>query len=457
MKARAPELHGSPWTLARADLALLALGVAMCVFLVASPWIIRTYDYKIFNPLLIASGAIAIAAVRLAPRVTPSTGLAIVLGVGLLMRAIVLFYDPLFSTDIYRYVWDGRVQGAGINPYRYVPADPNLAFLRDTAVYPGINRADYAVTAYPPIAQVFFLLVTRISDSVNGMRLGLIACEGVIVMVMLDLLRRLHVPPVSVAAWAWHPLVIWEVANNGHVDALMVALLMVGVWLLVTHRAIAGAIAVTMAALVKPYALAALPAFWRPFDWRVPAAVVAALGLSYLPYLGVGSGVFGFINSKGYLAEEGHVTGDGFWLVAVARFLFGDVGVFKPAYLVAGGLVLSWLALRAAMRREPTVEQSLADVTTLIVAGVLILSPNYPWYYLTVVPFAVLGAGAPAWALSLAAILLYGPIVLLHHNLAWKTLATLPFLITLAWLWFAKRSGRTPGSRLAIRASDAHR
>ena len=59
---------------------------------------------------------------------------------------------------MYRYVWDGRVQLAGINPYRYVPAADQLAFLRDAAVYPNINRAEYAHTVYPPVAQAIFAL-----------------------------------------------------------------------------------------------------------------------------------------------------------------------------------------------------------------------------------------------------------------------------------------------------------
>ena len=67
------------------------------------------------------------------------------------------------STDIFRYVWDGRVQAAGINPYRHVPADAALQHLRDDAIYPYINRADYAPTIYPPMAQIVFFLVTRIS------------------------------------------------------------------------------------------------------------------------------------------------------------------------------------------------------------------------------------------------------------------------------------------------------
>ena len=55
-------------------------------------------------------------------------------------RLIPLFSPPFLSTDIYRYVWDGKVQAAGINPFRYIPADSHMAFLRDNSIYPNINR-----------------------------------------------------------------------------------------------------------------------------------------------------------------------------------------------------------------------------------------------------------------------------------------------------------------------------
>ena len=71
-----------------------------------------------------------------------------------------LIVSPAFlSTDVNRYVWDGRVQAAGVNPYRYMPGDPALARLRDDQVYPRINRAEYAPTIYPPAAQVIFAVI----------------------------------------------------------------------------------------------------------------------------------------------------------------------------------------------------------------------------------------------------------------------------------------------------------
>jgi hypothetical protein len=61
----------------------------------------------------------------------------------------------------------------------------------------------------------------------------------------------------------------------------------------------------------------------------------AQLVAAYLPYLGVGSGVVGFL--PGYVAEEGFASGSGFWLVDIAR---RAVPVGVEAYLGLAGCVL---------------------------------------------------------------------------------------------------------------------
>jgi hypothetical protein len=419
-------------------LGLAALGFLMLAFVAAGPWIATAWGYHVFIPTMLASGAIAIAATMLAPAVPERAGLILIVALAIAMRLAIVGADPLLSTDIYRYVWDGRVQAAGINPYIHVPADPALAGLRDASIYPHINRADYAVTAYPPVAQMFFLAVTRLGETLTVMRLAMVACEIVVVVVMIDLLRRLQLPATAVVAWAWHPLVIWEIANSGHVEALMVALLMLGVWLLVRGRELFGTVAVALAVLVKPYALLALPAFWRPWDWRVPLAAVATAAVCYLAYAGAGRGVLGFLTT-GYLSEEGLAGGEGFWVVALLRAIVGNAPGLTTAYLLAAASVLTWLALRDPLPTQAPPAQVLQRVALLLMAGLFLLSPNYPWYVLAVVPFTVLGGGAPAWAMTLGAILLYKPWLLPENDLAWKTLATLPFLVAVAFVLLWRR------------------
>jgi hypothetical protein len=294
--------------------ALGALGLAMVAYVAAGPWIVRTQGYAVFIPGLLASGAVTIAATMVAPAVPARAGLLLILSLAAIMRLLVMLDDPLLSSDIYRYVWDGRVQGADINPYLYVPADAALAGLRDTAIYPNINRADYAVTTYPPVAELFFLAVTRISETLTMLRLAMVVCEIAVIAIIIDMLRTLQLPAATVVAWAWHPLAVWEIAHSGHVEALMVALLMAGAWLLIRKRALTGAIAVALAALVKPYALMALPSFWRRWDWRMPLVVAATIVLCYLPYLRAGRGVLAF-SRPAILPRKGWrtATGSGSW------------------------------------------------------------------------------------------------------------------------------------------------
>jgi len=147
------------------------------------------------------------------------------LGLAAVFRALI-FFAPPHSTDIYRYVWDGRVQAHGINPYRYIPDDPALAQLRDEAIHPNINRKEYAPSLYPPTAQIVFWAATRISETVTAMKLVMLAFEALGIWAILRLLAVRGLPGPLVLIYAWHPLAIWEVAGSGHVDIVVIAFLL---------------------------------------------------------------------------------------------------------------------------------------------------------------------------------------------------------------------------------------
>lgn len=384
---------------------LVGLGAMAAALTAATPFAFRMLGDNAYMMLAIATGLVAIAATPVAQRAPVRGALWTIAAVAIALRLYLLFTEPLLSTDIYRYVWDGRVQGAGINPYRYVPADEALAFLREDAVYPNINRADYAVTIYPPVAQAFFFLATRLSAGVTMMKFALVACEAVTVAMIVLLLRRVGRPVTHIVAYAWHPLPLWEIANSGHVDALMVSLMLLGLWLAVSGWPLRGGVAVALGALVKPFGAVALPAIWRPSDWKLPLVVIAVAGLCYAPYLSVGSRVLGFLTT-GYLTEERFSTGDAFWPLAAIRFMFGADAVGSTTYLVVSGSTLAAIALATAFRAQRSAETMARDTGRLAVALLFVLSPNYPWYFLILTPFVPLIGGAPLWAFTLGAVVL---------------------------------------------------
>ena len=384
---------------------LAGIGAVLAGLTLVTPFAFETYGDNAFIALSIAAGLLTIVATHLAARLPPARALWLIFGLGIVLRAYVLLFEPLLSSDIYRYVWDGRVQAAGINPYRYVPADEALAFLRDQKIFPHINRADTAVTIYPPVAQFFFFIVTRIGESVTVMRLALLGCEFVTVIIVMLLLRRMNRPVTRVVAYFWHPLALWEVAGSGHADTLMIALMLAGLWVALTGHALRGAVLIAFSALVKPIAVPVLAAIWRPPDLRMPLVVIATIALCYLPYLSVGSGVLGFL-TKGYLVEEGVRDGNDLWLLSLWRLVFGEHRGDVVAYVVLAALVLLFKGLSVARSIDRTVASTLADVNKLLLLTLLLLSPNYPWYFLVIAPFTALIGGSPNWVVSIAALLL---------------------------------------------------
>lgn len=384
---------------------LAGIGATLAVLTFATPFAFRAGGDNAFIALAIPAGVLTITAAYVAERAPMTRALWLILGLAIALRGFVLLFDPLLSSDIYRYIWDGKVQAAGINPYRYFPAQDALAPLRDATIFPRINRADYAVTIYPPVAEFFFFLVTRIGASVTVMRLALLGCEAASVAVILLLLQRMRRPLTRIVAYVWHPLPIWEIANSGHVDALMVSLLLVGLWLALTARPLRGAVVITLGALVKPYVAPVLAVIWRPWDWKMPLVVIAVIVLCYLPYLSVGWGVFGFL-TQGYLTEEGIVSGNDFWVLSVWRLIFGTHHGDVAAYVAMAASIVLLMALWAARRPDRTIASSLADINMLLLVVLLLLSPNYPWYFMAIMPFVALCGNAPTWAVSIGALLL---------------------------------------------------
>jgi alpha-1,6-mannosyltransferase len=391
---------------ARPERRLLLLGAALLGMTLAGPVVLLRLGDLAFIALVLAQGALVLLATRLAEGCAERRGLPLILGVALALRLALLPIPPNLSTDAYRYVWDGRVQAAGVNPYRHVPAAPELAPLRDEAIFPHINRRDYAVTIYPPAAQILFLAVNRVSDGMLAMKLAMIAAEAVTIAVLLGLLRRLGRPATRVVAYAWHPLALWEIAGNAHIDSAMLAGMLLGLWVaLVLHRRVPAAGILAAAALLKPFAALALPAAWRPPDWRAPALVLAVVGLLYLPYLSVGAGVLGFLPA--YLGEEHLDKGEGFWLLATVEQLAGPLAWARPLYLAAGAALLGGLALAVPFGRDQRLEARLRRLFWLAFAFLLLLSPNLPWYYLLLLPYVALLGPAPGWAATLCCFLLY--------------------------------------------------
>ncbi|MBV9531324.1 MAG: DUF2029 domain-containing protein [Bradyrhizobium sp.] len=223
--------------------------------------------------------------------------------------------------------------------------------------------------------------------------------------VILLLLRRMRRPATRLVAYVWHPLPVWEIANSGHIDALMVALMLLGLWIALTGRALRGAALIALAALVKPYATPALAGIWRPWDVKMPLVVIAIVALCYLPYSSVGLNVLGFL-TKGYLTEEGISGGNDLWLLSLFRLGFGEHQGDVAVYVTLAAAVLLFKGFSVAHGARRSIASTLADINMLLLVALLLSSPNYPWYFLVITPFTALCGSPPTWVVSIGALLL---------------------------------------------------
>jgi len=383
--------------------ALAAIGAMLLLLTGMGLWRQHLYDTDGFTILALVQGAFYLVAVALTWRGGLSRRVLVaVLVIAALMRLAILLAPPYLSDDINRYVWDGRVEAAGINPYRYVPADPHLGGLRDETIFPHVNRSDYAPTIYPPVAEYIFLLGTRLSESVTAMKGTLLAFELVGVLLLLRLLGDWGLPRERVLIYAWHPLTLWEFAGSGHIDAAVVTFLMLALWARSRQAAWLTGSALAAAVLVKFFPAVVFPALYRRWDWKMPLAAAATAIVAYVPFMGAGRAVLGFL--PGYLQEEGLQSGTGFFLLNLLRSVAPLEHLGPGPYLALASAILVLLAVYCLFTAEG---RYLAAAMTLAVAAMVLLSPHYPWYFAWIVPLICFTPRLSALYLTLACPLLY--------------------------------------------------
>lgn len=373
----------------------------------------------------------------------PKRTVWLVLGVAALLRVTLLTVPPMLSTDIYRYVWDGRVQAQGINPYRYVPADPALAALRDATVYPHINRKDYARSIYPPVAEMAFAAAGQVWDSVNSFRLMALGFEALGMGAMLFLLPLAGLPRSRILLYAWNPLPLWSFASDGHVDAIAVGFLGLALLLRARHRDGWAGAALGAAVMAKFLPLVVAPAFLRGGSfWRPAAAGLAVILCGYALYSGAGRHVLGFLPSYG--AEEGFDSGQGFWLLAGLGGLFPLPRFASLLYAGAAALLYALLSLALLRRPAPANDayRLCRDTGVLIGATLVLLSPHYHWYFAwAALPAVVAPSAALLWLATAPLLLIIAPIG--HSRFLWPSLIYLP-AAALLLLELRRRARRRP-------------
>ena len=281
--------------------------------------------------------------------------------------------------DIHRYVWDGRLQRLGYNPYLVVPSDPAVNGLH-TAETRNLNNPDLP-SPYPAGAQLFFRAITAIHESTFALKVAFVVCEIAIVFVLLDVLRWTGKGVHLVLVFAWNPLLAIEVPGSGHIDIVVALLVLVSAAALSRRWRATAAVALGLAIAVKFLPVVLLPLYWKRVRIRDAALAMAVVALMYLPFLNHGRIPIGSLNTY----------------VQTFRFngpVFAALAEVAPPQLLAGFAALAGLVTAAWQRRNAAPEWSSDhfawDVFAWPMAASLLCAPVvFPWYLLALLPFLI--------------------------------------------------------------------
>ena len=433
-------------------------------------------DPRLRYPSFLTSVGVAavgwIGLVRFAPR-QPATVIRALMVVAIGLRLWALALAPAFSEDVFRYVYEGRlvwILGPGA-PFAHPPAAaPSLGLppgLLDEA-WLRINHPELS-TIYPPLSQLVFAAAGQLGDLLGGrhlfaLKLLLVAADLGAWAAVAKAARKLGRPSTDALVGGLCPLVILEVAREGHADSLSALGLAVGIYGFCAARPRVGYLGWALAALAKLNGLVVLPAavrstrrglgiavglcFFLATPW-VLAGSEAGVGLSaYAQRWRAGDGAFSVLLWVAELVLGGDWAS--FGSVTVTRHQLARVftaGLF-------GAAMLGLLRTSAPKIAVP------ARAGTLLLLLLLLAPTLHPWYVTWLLPFAAVAPGytgrrSVLWLAALAPLLHHpGWLELIEGQ--WRDVPAVRWSIhALVWAVWIRELFRARQSGYAPRAADA--
>jgi len=365
--------------------------------------------FFVFATGLCISQLLGVIAIR--RREPPRRWLWIAVGVAVACRLPLMVGPVNYDSDMIRYVYDGRVQRFGYNPYAVVPSDPALAHTHtvDTARMPSRN----ARTPYPPAAQLFFRLMVTIKESARLMKSVLALLDIATIFIVLRWLRATGRSEWLFLGYAWNPLVILEIAHSGHIDGLGVFWIALSAYWMARRRTALAVIACTLAVATKLLPIVLAPLFIGRVKARDIAIGAGALLALYLPFMAGAVPVGAVPNVVEYIRFNGPVFRSLAWAVTPTG---------AAAFALVAGLGAAFWARRTLDMDDPA-GWAWPMAVTLACAPVI-----YPWYLLFFTPFLLT---TPTLPLSV-----------------W-TWAVLPVYLVWEWAQFGAR-WRVPGWLMTV-------
>lgn len=201
-----------------------------------------------------------------------------------------LNYEPIGSDDIYRYMWDGKVQDYNINPYLYKPIDKVLEKLHSDILPTKMNFKEMK-TIYFPLSQWLFYIGYKLSgENFWGYKFLIFISLIITTLLIYKLLIELNISIKNILLFVISPLIYFQFSIDGHLDAFGLPLLLASLLFYISNKKILSAIFLGLSFSIKPIAIILIPIFFleeKLLKDKLKFVIISllALAIQFLPYL----------------------------------------------------------------------------------------------------------------------------------------------------------------------------
>ena len=318
----------------------------------------------------------------------------------ILFRLGLLWLPPGLSDDAYRYIWDGRVTVAGMNPYLDTPASlADAGVIVSDEVYSALNSKS-VYTVYPPVSQYFFAaggVIEKVTRSWKGSYYFLKILFVILELVGVALLCRMVAPALALL-YAWNPVVLVETAGQMHTESLLVFLLVAAIYYFRNGKHTLSATLFGLAVWVKLYPIFLIPLLARRIRIRSLAIGGGICAVIAVPFLDANV-VSNVADSLDLYVRSFEFNAGFYYAIKEAAFHFGGSDYSKTIgpvlrnvffVLAIGVYLIDW-------RRQWKLERSSVWILGLFL---ILATTVHPWYFLGLLAVIPLATARDNYSLS---------------------------------------------------------
>jgi alpha-1,6-mannosyltransferase len=333
-----------------------------------------------------------------------ASNLTFYLLLGICLRLLLIPAFPNWSDDIYRFLWDGYLWNAGLNPFDHLP----IYYIEQGVSIPGLTRELFNelnspeyFTIYPPVCQAIFATATYLFPNswyaaAIWMKLVMFGFEIGSISLMFALLKSNfftgQLTQKNVLLYALNPLVIMEISGNLHFEGAMVFFLLLAFYFLQEGKTSMAGIAWGFSIAAKLLPLLFLPLLMRRLGWRKSGVFFFVVGLSsillFIPLFNVAF-LQNFGNSLDLYFRKFEFNASLYYLIRWLGYQFAGYNIIQQAGPILGLLVFTGTWLIVLFEKEPTWKNFPNSLLKVILLYLFLAMTIHPWYAILPLIFAV--------------------------------------------------------------------